>query len=127
MVKVGSERYTPPSGISHYEDGYYIVSGVVQMDLWVLCLPLWGWGAPLRVPDCPKLPGNERISPRAFQRAPEHPKRTSLDKVTALQRWRIFRNSQLLSIGNPGKSPKRVRNRNLALVKIGVTICDTLF
>ena len=42
------------------------------------------WGASLRIPDCPKLPGNERISPRAFQRAPQHPKRTSLDKVTAL-------------------------------------------
>ena len=45
-----------------------------------------GWGVPLRPPDCPKLPGNERIGSRAFQQAPEHPKRTSLGEVTALQR-----------------------------------------
>ena len=38
----------------------------------------------LRIPDCPKLPGNERISSSAFQRAPQRPERTSLDKVTAL-------------------------------------------
>ena len=47
---------------------------------------LGGWGATPRIPGCPKLPGNERIRSRAFQRVPEHPKRTSLDKVTALQR-----------------------------------------
>ena len=44
---------------------------------------LGGWGAALRIPDGPKLPGNERIGSRAFQRAPELPKRTSLDEVTA--------------------------------------------
>ena len=91
--------------------------GVVQMGFSDYRVTLSGWGAPLRILNCPKLPGNEQIGPRAFQRAPEHLKRTSLDKVTVLQRWRHFKIFELLSIGNPEKSPKRVRSSNLALMK----------
>ena len=86
---------------------------------------LSGWGASLRIPDCPKLLGNERISSRAFQRAPVHPKRTSLDKVTALQRWKDFSKIQVLSIGNPSISPKRVRSRKLVIEIVWTVLCTS--
>ena len=47
---------------------------------------LGGWGAALRIPDCPKLPGNERIRSRAFFYVSKLSKRIILGEVTVLQR-----------------------------------------
>ena len=58
--------------------------GVVQMGFGGFRVTLGGWGALLRIPDCSKLPGNERISSRGFFYVSKLSKRTSLDKVTAL-------------------------------------------
>ena len=60
------------------------VSGLVQMDFWVLWVTLRLPTDQLRGPDAPKLPGNERFSSSPFQRMSKLSQRTSLDEVTGV-------------------------------------------